>query len=264
MPRTFGTAVARALACALPLCLACGTGAPAPAHPVTVSPIPPSARQLLVVRTPDWGEIHGTLQRFERASDAAPWTPVDAPAAIVVGRTGLAWGRGLHGDGAATEDGPVKHEGDGKSPAGVFALSQVFGYAPADSMPPLRMPYVQATADLRCVDDSASIAYNTFTREPPHGPAPWTSAEQMRRTDDDYRIGVFVDHNAGPDRAPGGGSCIFLHVWQGPDHPTVGCTAMPLEHMTAIVEWLDARRAPVLVQLPNSAYARLRTAWHLP
>jgi D-alanyl-D-alanine dipeptidase len=263
MLRTIEAACARALAGALPLCLACATGKPAPVSPSQPAPIPPASRQLLVVRTPNWADIHGTLQRFARTGDDRRWTALGAPVTIVVGRTGLAWGRGLHGDSAAGP-GPVKHEGDGKSPAGVFTLSRVFGYAPADSMPALAMPYVQATSDLRCVDDSASPAYNTLTRAPSDGPAPWASAEEMRRHDDDYRIGVFVDHNAGAARVPGGGSCIFLHVWQGPDDPTVGCTAMPLERMTEIARWLDPRRNPVLVQLPDSAYARLRQPWRLP
>jgi len=203
------------------------------------------------------------MQRFERASPAATWTAVGVPEPIVVGKTGLAWGRGLHGEGALGE-GPVKHEGDGKSPAGAFSLSRVFGYAPADSMRRLKMPYVQATSDLKCPDDPVASAYNTLVTAPAAGPPPWNSAEDMRRPDEAYRIGVFVDHNAGAQRTPGGGSCIFLHVWSGPDRPTVGCTAMPLERMEAIALWLDQMEHPILVQLPDDAYDRLRKDWGLP
>jgi D-alanyl-D-alanine dipeptidase len=191
----------------------------------------------------------------------------------VARRTGLAWGRGLHGAAApaasaaasaAPLDGPVKHEGDGKSPAGAFTLSRVFGYVPPDSMRGLRMPYVQATPELKCVDDSAASQYNTLVSLPAGRSPSWTSAEEMRRQDDDYRIGVFVDHNAGGRRTAGGGSCIFLHVWSGPDNPTVGCTAMPLPRMEEVARWLDPRAHPVLVQLPEEAYGRLREGWRLP
>ena len=47
----------------------------------------------------------------------------------------------------------------------------------------------------------------------------------MRRDDALYTWVVEVRHN--PAAIPGGGSCIFLHVWDGPADTTVGCTAMP-------------------------------------
>jgi hypothetical protein len=46
--------------------------------------------------------------------------------AVLLGGGGLAWGRGLHPDGA---DGAVKREGDRRAPPGVFALGSGFGYA---------------------------------------------------------------------------------------------------------------------------------------
>ncbi len=231
--------------------------------PGDLSPVPPDTRQLLVVRTGNWDEIHGVIQRFERTGPNASWNAVSSLEPIVVGRTGLAWGRGLHGD-SAIGAGPVKQEGDGKSPAGLFTLSKVFGYAPGDSMTELRMPYIQATEALKCVDDPADDAYNTLVNAPASGSPTWQSAEDMRRHDEAYRLGIFVDHNAGSSRKPGGGSCIFLHVWSGADSPTVGCTAMPLPRVVDLAGWLDAAAHPVLVQLPDEVYTRLKPAWHLP
>ena len=226
------------------------------------SPIPAATRQLILVPHRRVGRHPWDASAIPAECRRCPWTPVAQPGSIVVGKTGLAWGRGL--EGPAPDSGPVKHEGDGKSPAGVFTLSQMFGYAPPDSMTSLKMPYVQATENLRCVDDSASPAYNTLIHAPANGPEPWSSAEHMRLPGGDYEIGVFVDHNAGAQRKPGGGSCIFLHVWEGPDAPTVGCTAMPLERIRQIAEWLDPREEPVLVQLPEAEYQRLKSAWGLP
>jgi D-alanyl-D-alanine dipeptidase len=114
------------------------------------------------------------------------------------------------------------------------------------------------------VDDPASERYNELRFRPAEGPPPWASAEEMRRSDEAYRWGVVVEHNTGWQRVAGGGSCIFLHVWSGPASPTVGCTAMEADRLVEVMRWLDASRTPVLVQLPDAVYQRLRTTWELP
>ncbi len=89
----------------------------------------------------------------------------------------------------------------------------------------------------------------------------------MRRPDDLYRAGVVVAHNdaIGPaGRLAGRGSCIFLHQWGGPGDTTSGCTAMAARPLDALVGWLDAARAPVMVQLTAAAHRSLRRAWRLP
>lgn len=229
-------------------------------HPAPVQPAP-GARQMIVVRTADWDATTGSLRRYERIPDRA-WVAVGDPVPVVVGRTGLAWGIGVR---VAPEPGePVKREGDGKSPAGEFQLGAAFGYAPPDSAGWLRIAYVQATPLLQCVDDPASERYNELRFRPAEGPPPWASAEEMRRSDEAYRWGVVVEHNTGWQRVAGGGSCIFLHVWSGPASPTVGCTAMEADRLVEVMRWLDASRTPVLVQLPDAVYQRLRTTWELP
>ena len=45
---------------------------------------------------------------------------------------------------------------------------------------------------------------------------------------------------------------------------TAGCTAMDETALKAVMQWLDPTKAPVLVQLPTTALAALRTAWALP
>jgi D-alanyl-D-alanine dipeptidase len=62
----------------------------------------------------------------------------------------------------------------------------------------------------------------------------------------------------------GRGSCIFLHIWAGPSKGTAGCTAMPQPRLETLLRWLDAKKRPLLVQLPEAVYARLRDAWRLP
>jgi D-alanyl-D-alanine dipeptidase len=220
------------------------------------------SRQLVVVTAAGWSSTTGTLQRFERETPASEWKPVGNPFPVVLGSSGLAWGRGLHGE--LPTAGYRKHEGDGRSPAGVFALSAVFGYAPSSvaALASSTMPYVQATATTECVDDPASRHYNSVL-ERTGVTVDWNSAEQMRRDDDQYRIGVVVDHNTGPAQA-GAGSCIFIHIWQGPASTTAGCTAGDPANIAALVAWLDRDRLPRLVQLPRDEYVAHLHAWNLP
>jgi L,D-peptidoglycan transpeptidase YkuD (ErfK/YbiS/YcfS/YnhG family) len=84
----------------------------------------------------------------------------------------------------------------------------------------------------------------------------------MRRADEFYRLGVIVDHNA--DRVAGCGSCIFLHIWSGAGKGTAGCTAMEAPRMEAVLRWLEARKRPLLVQLPRGEFERLKAEWDLP
>ncbi|HSD66378.1 MAG TPA: hypothetical protein VLF95_06745, partial [Vicinamibacteria bacterium] len=75
------------------------------------SPVPGETRQLVLSVSADWDQARSILQLYERSSADAPWTPVGAPIDASLGRTGLAWGRGLHPQGLG---GPEKREGDGK------------------------------------------------------------------------------------------------------------------------------------------------------
>jgi len=221
------------------------------------SPVPDESRQLVLSLSASWDQTRALLQAYERSATQATWTPVGAPFEASLGRAGLAWGRGLHPQGL---EGPQKREGDGRSPAGVFDLRLVTGYANA-AVAGSRLPYREATATLRCVDDARSSRYNqlvdeaTVTRD-------WSSAEDMRRKDDLYRLLVWVGHNDAPV-VPGGGSCIFLHLREGPEATTSGCTAFEPEAMERLLRWLDPAARPVLVQLPEAEYRRLAARWGL-
>jgi L,D-peptidoglycan transpeptidase YkuD (ErfK/YbiS/YcfS/YnhG family) len=220
------------------------------------------AEQIVLVRTTAWDSPTGTLVCFERERLGDPWRQVGDPCDINVGRTGLAWGVGLHG--GTLGGGPEKCEGDGKSPAGAFRLSAVYGYAPRDSVRFLRLPYIEATSTCQCVDDPRSAYYNLVLDSLDVAQADWTSRERMRpQTGEWNRWGVIVDHNMSP-REPGRGSCIFLHVTEGRGVPTSGCTSMEEERILALIRWLDAGKHPLLVQLPQAEYVRWKPDWRLP
>jgi len=217
--------------------------------------------QMVVVTTSGWNAVEGRLQRFERASGGKKWQPIGDSFPVVVGKSGLAWGSGMVTVAPVDSADPIKKEGDGRAPAGVFHLSTAFGYAPQEQTG-WKMPYVSLTSSVECVDDSNSKFYNRVVDRGTVA-ADWNSSEHMLRPDELYRWGIVVDHNAGPAR-PGGGSCIFLHIWRGAGIGTVGCTAMPRERVESLLSWLDPAREPLLVQLPASEYKRLRKGWHLP
>ncbi len=218
------------------------------------------SRQLVVVTTRDWDAVGGTLRRFERGGARGSWAQVGADVPVVVGRTGLAWGVGLVAAGG--RDGPRKREGDGKAPAGVFRLGPAFGFADRAEASWLRVGYRPLTPSTECVDDAASRRYNLIVERGALKDVDWNSSERMREIEG-YRWGLVVAHNAAPPAA-GLGSCIVLHVWAGPDKGTAGCTALEQPSLEALLRWLDPLKQPLLVQLPEGEYARLRRSWNLP
>jgi L,D-peptidoglycan transpeptidase YkuD (ErfK/YbiS/YcfS/YnhG family) len=218
---------------------------------------------MIVVVTSDWDAVPGSMRRYERDGVRGAWRAIGSEVPVVVGASGLGWGDGLHGIGSPGELGPVKREGDNRSPAGVFRLSSTFGYAPRDSVSWIEMPYLQATDAYKCVDDAGSLHYNQMLFSNRVTAIDWRSAEDMHRRDSLYRLGVVVEHNAN-GREVGGGSCIFLHIWPGADGNTAGCTAFASPAMLELLAWLKPDALPILVQLPRREYDRLRTTWALP
>jgi D-alanyl-D-alanine dipeptidase len=218
-----------------------------------------ASQQIVVVVTPSWTSTTGTIQRFERATTSADWSPIGSAAPVVVGRTGIAWGAGFDD---VSRDGPHKHEGDGKAPAGIFPLDTAFGFAPRDSMQAVKLPYVQLLPTTDCVDDTASAHYNTVVDKSTVPSVDWNSAERMREVAQ-YKIGVIVGYNAAPP-VKGRGSCIFLHIWAGPESHTAGCTAFDEAKLRDVMMWLDPGKRPLLVQLTANDYASLQGTWKLP
>ncbi len=225
------------------------------------SPIGADATELVTVVSASWTSVPATLRRYDRTGPGSAWTPVGAPVPVVLGNAGLGWGIGLAP--ATGEAGPIKHEGDGRSPAGAFSVSTAFGYAAPSNATWLSLPYLQATSDLECVDDPASSHYNTLVYRSQVGSVDWNSSEHMLRPDALYRWGLFIDHNSSPPK-PGAGSCIFLHLWSGPSSSTVGCTAGEESQIKTVLGWLDPAKHPVIVQLPQVVYDAHRAAWALP
>ena len=219
-----------------------------------------NATQLVLVTTPDWNTPAGTLRTFER--NGGGWTQIGHATPVTIGRTGAAWGLGLND---VPADGPRKREGDGRSPAGVFAIGTAFGYA---AQARTALPYAPMDANDYCIDVPGSTLYNRIVDATEVGAgAVAGSTEPMRRDlhadgDQRYRLGFVIEHNAGA--RPSAGSCIFAHLWKSPQDATAGCTAMADVEMERILAWLDPARHPVFVLLPDAEYAKRGVDWQLP
>lgn len=188
--------------------------------------------------------------------------PVGTPLAVWIGKRGMAW-RADDGAPPPPAPGPVKREGDGKSPAGLLTFGDMWGYAP-HAPEGVRFPYRAATDCDRCVDDADHADYNRIVRlESPKAAATWRSAELMRMDTEHYRYLVVIHYN---DLRPikGAGSCIFLHVAVPPGRVTAGCTALEVEELLTLLRWMDPARHPLLLQVPEPALDAARLAWGLP
>src|SRR5664279_3320721 len=84
--------------------------------------LPDETQQVLLVVAPSWTSTTGTLTMFQKSH--GEWLPVGSEIPVVLGRNGLAWAAGTQHE---LKDGPVKAEGDGKAPAGIFKLGPAFG-----------------------------------------------------------------------------------------------------------------------------------------
>jgi D-alanyl-D-alanine dipeptidase len=214
---------------------------------------------LLVVQTANWNTSTGTFRRYQ-SSASSVWELVGEPFPVNVGRNGLAWSQGLH---AKPGRGPLKREGDGRSPAGIFDLDHAFGYSADPPEGARGFPYLPIDRDTVCVEDVRSKDYNRILDVADSTGTGWERRSVMLRPDGLFRWGVVVSQNT-PAVQPGSGSCVFLHVWKGPGRPTAGCTAMSADRIEEIVRWLDPDGNPSLVQLPEAEYSELRESLQLP
>jgi L,D-peptidoglycan transpeptidase YkuD (ErfK/YbiS/YcfS/YnhG family) len=201
-----------------------------------------ASEQLILIVSDDFNNTHGVLSRYEKQQER--FRQVGEKVPVNLGRNGLAWGIGESGF-LPKADEPVKKEGDGRAPAGIFKITKAFGYAPQINT---KMPYIQADKELVCVDDSQSDEYNRIINI--NGGSNPVSFEWMRRKDDLYKIGLVIGHNSEAKKEAG--SCIFFHIRKSEDAPTAGCSAMREEDLSTLMGWLDPAKNPKLVQIPRS------------
>jgi len=200
------------------------------------------------------------MQRYERHRAGQPWRKVGELIPVVVGKGGMGWGDGIEAVPGHAEADPVKHEGDGRTPAGVFRIGATFGYA-LDKPAAWAMPYRPLTPTTECVDDRDSKYYNQIVERTGVSPD-WKSSELMRSEGVYYQWGAVVQQN--PKGTPGDGSCVFLHVSDGSGDGTSGCTAMAKPELETVLGWLKPGDDPLIVEMSITRYRQATKDLRLP
>ena len=191
-----------------------------------------AAQQVVVVRSKGWLDTTAVLEAMEWDGDS--WNTVVGPISANLGRSGFALAR---------------REGDGSTPAGVFAMTEAFGLRQKPDGTKLK--YESVNDDDWWISDPDSPHYNTWQ----HGPSAgrwreWLGEDlSSDKYATAYRHAVVIDYNRDPI-IPGAGSAIFLHVDGG--RPTSGCVAIEEAALRKILQWLDPALGPRIVMGPES------------
>jgi L,D-peptidoglycan transpeptidase YkuD (ErfK/YbiS/YcfS/YnhG family) len=138
-----------------------------------------------------------------------------------------------------------KREGDGATPAGVFACRLLL-YRP-DRLPQdveTGLPSRALAPDDAWCDDPASPLYNLPAKLPLDA-----SHEKLWRDDHLYDLIVVLGYNDDPP-VPGLGSAIFMHLARPGLAPTAGCLAFTEPDLRAILRRLDPA-SRVIIQAPR-------------
>ena len=221
--------------------------------------LPAASTQCLIGIANDWNSSAATLQLYQKS--AGRWMPDGAAWPCRLGKNGLIWGRGIHPTprGAAT-----KQESDQRSPAGVFTIGGVWGYAPTIRKHP-QLFYRQVTPRDLWIEDPASPQYNRNVILDHDPTTPWEKKQQMKQSDPAHALKLFIAHNAPPHVVPNAGSSIFFHIWRDDGgRATAGCTSMEATKLRALIARIDPTRQPLYILLPKAEYEQLRESWQLP
>lgn len=146
-----------------------------------------------------------------------------------------------------------KHEGDRKTPAGLFKLGPAFGNNDID----IDYPFVKITNHSYFVDDKDSRFYNKWVEIGENISSNYLyivngeitdfkSAEHLIDYPIEYEFGLIIEYNMDNiDNTKG--SAIFLHI-KNNDY-TEGCIAVNKKDMFDILKWLDKEKNPhILIQ----------------
>lgn len=148
----------------------------------------------------------------------AGWQAVAAGIPAHIGASGMA---------------PETHDGQMKTPMGVFTLDFAFGTAPN---PGGGLQYVQVGSDHWWDGDMKSATYNTMQvckkAQCPFDTDPSSGTENLNIPQ--YVHAVVMGVNKA--RVPGNGGAFFLHATDG--GATAGCVAIDDDKLVQIMQWL--------------------------
>ena len=230
--------------------------------PIRAWEIPKSCDQLVVGIAKTWNSSYLKVTLYERTRSG--WVVVGQPANGRIGKNGLAWGLGIHPFLSAPH---LKHEGDGRSPAGVFQLGDAYGIH--KSIRKHRgLSYHRVTSRDLWVEDSASPRYNCHIRLDHEPSTTWEKKAQMRQNDYPHSLKLYIGHNTAhksKPAKPNGGSAIFFHIWRNAGKSaTSGCTTLPEPNLRYLISKINPNKNPLYVLLPQAEYTKRKAEWKLP
>jgi len=135
-----------------------------------------------------------------------------------------------------------KHEGDGATPIGRFALRRLLYRADRLAAPTTKLPVSTIARDDGWCDDPADPRYNMQVKLPYAA-----SHEEMWRADGLYDLVVIIGYNDDPVSA-GQGSAIFMHVRAPDGAPTAGCVALDKADLLKVLANADTTSSITIKQ----------------
>jgi L,D-peptidoglycan transpeptidase YkuD (ErfK/YbiS/YcfS/YnhG family) len=128
-------------------------------------------------------------------------------------------------------------EGLGRTPVGIFTLTQAFGNQPSNGT---RLPYTFVGRSDWWDENPASSRYNRLVVS---SVSPGGNSENLYDAGEAYAHAVVINYNTNPV-VKGAGSGFFLHVSFGA--PTEGCVSIPLADLNRVMRWLEPSAHPVI------------------
>ena len=160
------------------------------------------------------GQSEVAVVRIWQRTSSGHYRQVDGPFRAFVG---------IHGVG------PTR-EGLGRTPVGVFTLTQAFGNRASDNT---KMPYFRAGPDDWWDESPSSAQYNHHVKS---RFSPGGNSENLYDAGGVYAHAVVINYNTDPI-VKGAGSGFFLHVSGG--RPTRGCVSISAKDLNIVLHWLN-------------------------
>ncbi len=201
------------LLCVVAVLLVAGAPAAPAAAPWFASSVGAATQVISVVGV---GGSSAKMDVYQRG--AAGWQPIGVGIPAFIGAKGMA---------------PQTHDGQMKTPMGVFTLDFAFGTAPS---PGGGLPYVQVGPDHWWDGDMKSPTYNTMQVCKKDQCRFDTSLSAGTENLDipQYKHAVVMGVNKA--RVPGNGGAFFVHSTGG--GPTAGCVAIDDGTLVEVMRWL--------------------------
>lgn len=134
-------------------------------------------------------------------------------------------------------------EGDGKTPLGTYPIRYGLYRADRVTLPQTKLAFWRIHREDGWCDTPSDPAYNRpvslpYPADNPANPTCTASAEALWRDSHVYDVILVLGHNDSPP-VPNMGSAVFLHVARENYAPTLGCVAVSIEDILALLALLD-------------------------